>query len=44
MYNLPNNFKVVTNDTKTNNTYTDITFQFDEGIKTKPSADRKSVV
>lgn len=38
MYNLPNNFKVVTNDTKTNNTYTDITFQFDEGIKTKPSA------
>lgn len=38
MYNLPNNFKVVTNDTKTSNTYTDITFLYDEKIKTKPSA------
>lgn len=38
MYNFPNNFKVVTNDTKTNNVYTDITFQVEDNIKTKPSA------
>lgn len=38
MYNLANNIKVITNDTKTDNVYMNINFNCDDYAKSKPSA------
>lgn len=38
MYNLPNNLKVITNDTKTDNIYININFNCDDYANSSPSA------